>query len=350
MAISKKKKEELINLGLRKINNEVELSWSDIGQLFGITGEDARQIVKAHRYSKKEVKGKYEKGRVKMIVLSDLHVPDHDEKTILKVIEDNKNVDVIVLAGDIIDCAAVSSFDNEGISLLDKELLEAYWLLKKIREITSAKIVLVKGNHEHRVNREYAKKAKTLGTALVETEILNKLATGFEIKFGEVGEKIKYDPIKNVHYANARSFIYGDLLINHPSTFSKMPMRTVTNMYEGRFKYKYPQVEVVIIGHTHQAGIVFRDNGVVLIEDGCMCHNMSYAEQDDKPYGAQQRAYVYLELKDKKVDKSTIRLNHLGPAQNKYNTKPYSLDDDFEPQSFIATNEEDFVVTDDLLE
>ena len=159
--LTKKNKDKLIKLGLKKINNEINLSWKKIGELFNLEGEQARQIVKSYRYQNKEVKGKYEKGKLKFLILSDLHVPDHDEETILKVITENKYVDVIILNGDIIDCKAVSSFNDQDISILDSELLQAYWLLKKIRAITSAKIILVKGNHEQRVNREYAKKAKT---------------------------------------------------------------------------------------------------------------------------------------------------------------------------------------------
>lgn len=330
MQLSKTDKDKLLSLGLKKIEGTITLTWKEIGQLFNMSGEDARQLVKSHRYSNKEVKGKYEKGRLKFLIFSDLHVPDHDEEYILDIVTKHKHVDVIILAGDIIDCAAVSSFDNEGISILDKELVTAHWLLKKMREISKAKIVLIKGNHEQRVNRHYAKNAKTLGTALVETEILHKLATGFEVKIGEVNEKVEYKKISNVDYVNARTFMYGDLLIGHPSTFSKIPMKTVTNMYEGRYRVKYPNAKVIIIGHTHQVGIVYRDDGVVLVEDGCSCFNMSYAEQDDKPYGNQQRGYVYLEMKDKKVDMETLKLQHMGVARNRYDIKRYELNNDEE--------------------
>lgn len=318
---------QFIEIGLKKVNKEINSSWKEIGAMFGMTAEEARQAIKNYRYKHKEVKGLYEKGKEKFLIFSDLHIPDHNEKLIMEVVTKHKNVDYIILVGDILDCAAVSSFDSEGLSILDKELIEAHWLLRKIRKTTKAKIILVKGNHEHRVNRHYAKNAKLLGSALVETEILYKLVTGFEVAFGESGTtKVRYEPIKDVYYANARSFAYGDLLVNHPSTFSKIPMRTVTNMYEGRLKYKYPDAKVILIGHTHQAGMIIKDNGVMLIEDGCMCHNMSYAENDDKPYGAQQNAYVYLEMNNKVVDQSTVQLRHLGPATDKYNKDKLDLD------------------------
>lgn len=322
-----KTNEQLIEIGLKKINKEINSSWKEIGAMFSMTGEDARQYVKNYRYKNKEVKGLYEEGKQKFLIFSDLHIPDHNEKLILEVVKKHKYVDYIILAGDILDCAAVSSFDSEGLSILDKELIEAHWLLRKVRGITKAKIILVKGNHEQRVNRHYAKNAKLLGSALVETEILHKLVTGFEVKFGESKTtKVQYEPIKDVYYANSRTFTYGDLLVNHPSTFSKIPMRTVTNMYEGRLKYKYPDAKVIIIGHTHQTGMIIKDNGVMLIEDGCMCHNMSYAEADDKPYGAQQNSYVYLEMINKVVDQSSVQLRLLGPATDKYEKQLLDLD------------------------
>ena len=88
--LTKKNKDKLIKLGLKKINNEINLSWKKIGELFNLEGEQARQIVKSYRYQNKEVKGKYEKGKLKFLILSDLHVPDHDEETILKFITENK--------------------------------------------------------------------------------------------------------------------------------------------------------------------------------------------------------------------------------------------------------------------
>jgi len=42
-------KEKLIKLGLDKIEGKNNLKWADIGRMFGISGEDARQIVKRYR-------------------------------------------------------------------------------------------------------------------------------------------------------------------------------------------------------------------------------------------------------------------------------------------------------------
>ena len=49
-----------------------------------------------------------------------------------------------------------------------------------------------------------------------------------------------------------------------------------------------------------------------------MTFNHSYAENDDKPYSSQQLAYVTLDMKDKSVITSTIKLHHLGATKDKY--------------------------------
>lgn len=305
---------KLIKLGLDKINKKNTYTWDEIGAMFNVSGEKARQMVKNYRYNNNLIAdSKYEKGRDRILIMSDLHIPDHNEELILNTIQENKNVNLIILAGDILDCKAVSSWANEEITILDLEMIEAHKLLRKIREITKAKIVLVKGNHEQRVNRHYAKFAKLLGSSVVETEILYKLANGFTIKTTE--DFFEYPKIKNVEYAGGLSFLYGDLLVNHPATFSKINMKTIVTMYKEKFKDKYPRAKNIIIGHTHQSGMLHIEKGITLIECGCMCKAMSYAAQDDKPMGIQQNAYVYLEMQDGIVDKSTIQLKHLGFVQ-----------------------------------
>jgi predicted phosphodiesterase len=307
-------KNEIISIGLKKKTGELDISWEQIGVMCNVPGETVRQWVKAHQKQQGTLKGKYEEGREKMLIFSDLHIPDHQEKMILSIVEKNKNVDTIVLAGDILDCHAVSAWMNEEITILDHEMIMAHELLKKIRAITKAKIIFVKGNHEQRVNNHYAKNAKAMGTAVVETEVLYKLAKGFEVK-RKVGKNFvreEFPAIRNVEYCEARSFFYGDLLINHPTIFSKDNMKTVKRMWEEKLKNKYPSAKVVIIGHTHQLGMVYYEDGRVLIEDGCTCYPASYADQDDRPFKMQQYGYVYLEMKDKKVDLDTIQVISLG--------------------------------------
>jgi len=191
-------------------------------------------------------------------------------------------------------------------------MIKAHELLLKIRAITSAKIVLVKGNHEERVNLAYAKNAKALGTTVVETEILYKLANGFTVKHIKQNKRVVYDPVPDVEYCEGRTFTIGDLVVNHPSTFRKDCMKAVYVMYSEKLKNRYPKGRVFLIGHTHQLGKVFVDDGVVLIENGCVCFPARYADKDDRPFKMQQYGYTYLEMKNGKVDIDSIKVKYLG--------------------------------------
>jgi len=286
-------------------------SWEDLAKRFDFSsGENLRSWFKRQR--KKMGLLKSNNKNEKILIISDLHIPDHKEKLVLDIIKDNSSVDKIIMLGDILDCTAVSSWYNEDISILDYELIKAHELLCSIRKITKAKIILVKGNHEERVNTYYSKNAKIMGSAVVETEILYKLANGFSIKYKNKNQRIEYQPIKDIEYCNGRTYIIGDLLVNHPSFYRKDYMKTVCVMYNEKFKDKYPNVNVIIMGHTHQLGLVFAQNGKVLIESGCLCNPMSYTDKDDKPFKMQSYGYVYLEIDDKKVDINSIKLKYLG--------------------------------------
>lgn len=308
---------EAITIGLKKKKDyDAGLktpTWKELGEPFGLQGNELRMMVQNYERRNGLLQGKYEAGKERVLIFSDLHIPDHNEEMILDIVKKHSKATLIILNGDILDCKAVSSWFDEHISILDYEMIKAHELLTKIRNITKAKIVLVKGNHEQRVNNHYAKNAKVMGTSVVETEILYKLATGFEIKDPDAPKSRRiFKAVSNVEYSEARSFVYGDLLCNHPSTFRKQNMGTVKIMWEEKLKNKYRDVNVVICGHTHQLGLIHYEDGKVLIECGCTCNPASYADQDDRPYKIQQYGCVYLEMKDGKVDIESIKLNYLG--------------------------------------
>ena len=318
--LNKQQKELLLDICTVKSNGKTDMSWNEIGAQFDCTGEQVRCWYNKIRKQNGVLKGKYEQGRERILVMSDLHVPEHDEEMILQTIEKHKDVSMLILGGDIIDCKAVSSFLDSGISMLDNELIQAHFLMVKIKKILSkdCKIILVKGNHEHRVNTLFSKQAKQLGSAIVETEILYKLANGFTVHNRHTNVRSQYPELDNVFYCEDRTFVYGDLLINHPNVFSKNPLMAIKNMYESVFKFKYPQCNVFLMGHTHQLGMCFRDNGVVIAETGCMAFRHDYANDDTRAYGSAQLGYMTFEMVDKKVDLDTIRIHSLGPCREQY--------------------------------
>lgn len=45
-----------------------------------------------------------------------------------------------------------------------------------------------------------------------------------------------YDPISNIEYCGGRTYIIGDLLVNHPSSYKKDYMKTVWTIYNEKLK------------------------------------------------------------------------------------------------------------------
>ena len=41
---------QFIEIGLKKVNKEINSSWKEIGAMFGMTAEEARQAIKNYRY------------------------------------------------------------------------------------------------------------------------------------------------------------------------------------------------------------------------------------------------------------------------------------------------------------
>lgn len=318
--LNDKQRDELFKSCELKKSGKINDSWNKLGKKYGCTGEQVRCWYNKLQIANGQLKGKYEQGKERILVMSDLHVPEHDEEMILKTIEKHKDISMLILGGDIIDCKAVSSFLDSGISVLDSELIQAHFLIRKIQRILSkqCKIILVKGNHEHRVNTLFNKQVKQMGSAIVETEILYKLANGFTVQNRHTNVRSKYPKLENVFYCEDRTFVYGDLLVNHPAVFSKNPLQAIKNMYENTFRFKYTQCKVFLMGHTHQLGICFRDNGVLLGETGCMSYKHDYANDDTRAYGSAQLGYITFEMLEKKVQIETIKVHSLGPCREQY--------------------------------
>lgn len=131
----------------------------------------------------------------RFVVLSDIHFPYQDDKAIkvsLDFIKSNP-VDTIILNGDILDFYDVSSFDKDPdrVNSLQKEIDLARKFFEELRDIApSSKIVFIKGNHEHRLER-YLKKHPELysldALKLPNLLGLREFHIGYEDKYYKLG-------------------------------------------------------------------------------------------------------------------------------------------------------------------
>lgn len=138
----------------------------------------------------------------KYLILSDIHIPYHDEESLTTAIEWalNTDIDCIILNGDIMDCYPVSSFiKNVGMPSLREEIELTYAFLSYLRELFPVIPIYYKlGNHEERVNNYILRNAKEF--ADVENLRFERLLKLNELNIHLVGrELIKLGKLNVLH-------------------------------------------------------------------------------------------------------------------------------------------------------
>lgn len=123
-----------------------------------------------------------DKATKKVGVLSDIHFPYHNAKSLKLAINRlaKEEVDTIILNGDILDFYQLSDFSKDPSKPKIKEEIEmGIWFIKSLREVfPNAKIYFKVGNHEMRLERWLKVKApEFLGMAEFRLDVL--------LKFGE---------------------------------------------------------------------------------------------------------------------------------------------------------------------
>lgn len=100
----------------------------------------------------------------KYLILSDIHLPYHDELALTTALEWalKQDIDCIILNGDIMDCYPVSSFIKEvGMPSLREEIEMTVTFLQYVRELFPTIPIYYKlGNHEERIKHYLLRSAK----------------------------------------------------------------------------------------------------------------------------------------------------------------------------------------------
>lgn len=234
----------------------------------------------------------------RVLVLSDLHIPFHKDKEIVNIVKEHSNANLIILAGDILDCFSVSIFPKEMHIPLYEELKIASSVLKKIDRLTpNTKKIVFRGNHEFRFKR-YLAKFQSEFSPLVSDDILEILKNGFTYRDYKNKKRVIEPLSDNFEIIDSWYYIYKDLILAHPTNFSKIPMRTCVSTYD-YFKNQGIDFNALAIGHTHKTGSLIH-GGTLLCELGCLCEQMDYANNGNVNYTPQTNGYgVFVFHKDK---------------------------------------------------
>lgn len=219
---------------------------------------------------------------LKILSLSDLHIPFFYGDVVEDALTKHTDADVVVLNGDTLEMDAASRFPRHKTVLLKYEYKLALQFLARLSK-QFKNIVIVKGNHEDRLDRYFADKIDPALNMMVESDVLWRLANGYG--FNQDGFFERHYDFNNVSYERGVNnwFVQiGQAIFCHPSRTSSMTCRSVelAHQYFMSRGYSY---QAVIMGHTHRLASCVTD-GKLLIEQGCMCVPLDYAAKSDIKY------------------------------------------------------------------
>jgi predicted phosphodiesterase len=248
------------------------------------------------------IESKYKGKPVKILYLSDLHIPFTMYEDVEKIVKEHKDADVVVINGDLLDLFAVSKFAKDKEIALRREIEEG----RKFLEFLSKRfkdVIITEGNHERRLRSFIKNMIPTDMQFLFPDDILQMVVDGHIIKKTQ---------LKNVHVVGSWWFKMFDVIIAHPDNYSNASLKTVQNTSEFFSLIKNIWHRVCIIGHTHRAGWIMSGE-VLQMETGCLCYDMDYHNGSNFTKTKWTRAYAVIHIgKDGLSDFNKTELQIVG--------------------------------------
>lgn len=250
-----------------------------------------------------------ENKKKKVMIINDVHVPyQHDG--LLDEIKKHKDMDYLVIGGDLIDCESCSSFQMLERPTLEQELVAAHEFIQEINKIINAEIICIKGNHEERLEREICKMQNKGLQRLLDSQLLRMLEEGFKFSIGT--KRKKYNAIENFKYIDKwYARLFDNLVICHPKDFSNVPAKIAEKSAEYFLNRGIIEKDdVIFIGHTHKFSQIVstRRQDVFVVENGCSCKAMDYSDRGNLNYGNQVNCYTIVEFEEgNKINKNDIK-------------------------------------------
>lgn len=190
------------------------------------------------------------------LVISDIHFPHANERALqgcYQIIEEYKP-DKIILAGDVMDCGAISTFDQDRrhIKDIDIEIAWATEFLDLLKDLTTSPIYYLEGNHEQRPARTLARNNAGM------TPVADKVGISALLDLESRG--INWIP-------HDRFLPLAEFLVTHGHIVRKHTPQAARAIAD-------EETKAVICGHTHRLGATVKrtySSYHWAVETGCMC-------------------------------------------------------------------------------
>lgn len=263
----------------------------------------------------------------RILVLSDLHIPFTDMSWAHKLI-DLEDPDTIVFLGDSIDLHMLSNFDKYKIVDINQEIAIYRDLIDHAsRKVGNrGKVYILRGNHEFRWNRYFADRVDPALMSLIPVDVNSVIVNNVRSIDGRISMSPLWNNVEDIRDSEPFWIKIGKAVFIHPSSFKSTPMGTACAQVSSFLHERNQEdVELVIVGHTHQTGEVQFQNKLFW-EIGCLCRPMDYEKQGKCTFKSQKLGYamVCLDAQGRVVERESRKIN-LGSIFPKKKELPFKV-------------------------
>jgi predicted phosphodiesterase len=284
-----------------KINKEIDLDWQEIINILNL---DCSVDYLRHRaYGWVDYYNYLHNDNnvaTRILSLSDLHIPFNLP---LETFRDYVGItDILVLNGDIEDCQSTSKFSKKyRVPIVDEMVMTRQYIIDLIKMIKPKKVIIVKGNHEHRLGRYLSDRLnEDLMNLMPDTPMDLIVNDGFKNKDRFNKTETWYSPLTEVFKDENVEISYtgewyrkvGKTLFVHPMSYSSGMLKTTEKAVE-YFLRKDRDFSSIVLAHTHKLGQYVQGN-IEMYEQGCCCDVSKLDYGDGYLTIPPQKGFIYV--------------------------------------------------------
>jgi predicted phosphodiesterase len=237
----------------------------------------------------------------RILAISDLHIPF--EVPISTFSTYSRSVDTLVLNGDVMDCQSISFFPKKyRINFIEEIIQARQYIISLVEMIKPRKVVVTKGNHEHRMLRYLTERLNDDLLNLMPDSPMDLIINdGFKDKDRLKRTETYYPPLREVFSEQSISIYYngdwycriGNVIFAHPLAYSSSMMKTAEKAVTFFSRSGDRSFTALVMGHTHKVGF-YKLGDVSVYEQGCLCRLDILDYADGKLQDPQQNGYMYI--------------------------------------------------------
>lgn len=234
----------------------------------------------------------------KILSISDLHIPFQLDYTLLK---DYRNVDILQINGDVVDCQALSKFSKQyRISPMEEIIQGRQYLIDLIEYIHPKKVVCNYGNHDKRFAAYFAKNLDSdILELMPDTSLELIFVDGFRHYDKRSKSKVWYEPLYNVfedieiEYVDDWKSKIGKTIFTHPLAYRSGMLATADKAKDYLQDTIKEPFDCVVMAHTHKVG--YSKKGYIkLFEQGAFADVKKMDYVDGRLMAPQQSGFAYI--------------------------------------------------------